>query len=182
MPQLIESSARDHGANSCERSIRTNAPRLRCEAEPHSAAALLHAASESAVVDNFAADGFDPTSPIECLRAYEDAAAGCTRGRASRIGNPRRRIKLQEEENKSRDQQALGEDAALQSHHERRKIVVSCLSDGGQSLNAVGSMLNIGIGQQKKVGTKRLRLVDSLFHSPELSRPTRRQRFAVDHG
>src|SRR5690242_8525476 len=96
MPQLPKSRARNHAADLAERAVAANAAGFRSHAEPDFAGPLDDF-GQSAVVNQLAANGRDPTDARERLPANQDAASGGARGRVPRACGPRRRVEHEKE-------------------------------------------------------------------------------------
>src|SRR5581483_4891838 len=68
----------------------------------------------------------------------------------------------------------------MQFHHERCEVVASGLGDRHQGSYALGTVHNVGIGKHEECGIEPASLFDSLLHGPQLSRPSRRKRLALN--
>ena len=71
--------------------------RRSAQSKPHAPAGLLDGTRECAIVDQFAGYSRDAADRFQSGAADQDAPAGCARGAAMGIADPRRRVKLEEE-------------------------------------------------------------------------------------
>src|SRR4029077_7484290 len=97
MPELIESGAGNHVSDIGEIAVPADASRFRSYSQPESPTGVFHFCSQSAVVDDFAANGFKAADFLQDLTSNEHAAAGGARNPAAEVGNLRRRIEQEEE-------------------------------------------------------------------------------------
>src|SRR5690242_16476928 len=107
MAQLAEGAARDHPSNFRKAAVRTNTARGGGSSQPQASAGVLDARCQGAIIDHFLADGCNATGLLKCRRAYENASSGGACSVAPRIGDPRGRIKLEEEIDKRWNQELL---------------------------------------------------------------------------
>src|SRR5271157_5734303 len=101
--QLRESAARNHTSDFAESPIRPDAVGVFAEPQPHPSAGAFDGACESAIVNEFAADGRDAADFFEHSVADQHAPAGRSRGCAARAPYPGGRIEQEKEEDEGRD-------------------------------------------------------------------------------
>jgi len=105
--ELGEGGAGDHFADFGEAGIRAKAAAGASEAHPDFSAGAFDFSGERTVVDDFVADGGEPTDAFESGAAKKDTAAGGTSGFGACIGNPVWRVKHQKKVEERGDEEAL---------------------------------------------------------------------------
>src|SRR5262249_10519328 len=141
------------------------------KAHPDRAAGTLHRASEGAIVDHFASNGFEPADFVERGAAKEDAAAGGSGGASGRLSDAARRIKHQEKIEKWRNEQLFGKAARPQENHERSEVERIPLGAGDESAERVGRVNDVRIGEPEKFRRERFRSSDTRVERVELAGP-----------
>ncbi len=123
MLQLIECGARDHPTNIGKATVRADALSTMRRPQPEPSAALLDARGKSAIINDLSADRRKSACRLQRRGTDKHAATRCSGSRATRINNPCRRIKLEEEEHKRRDQKFFRQGSAIELHHVRNEII-----------------------------------------------------------
>src|SRR5580698_975841 len=102
MVQLRKRAPRNHASDLTESPIGRDAVRGLAEPEPHPPAGAFDRASQSAIVDEFAADGCDASDFFEHLVADEHASTGRSCRGAAHAAYPGGRVEQEKEKNEGR--------------------------------------------------------------------------------
>ncbi len=106
--ELGECGAGDHVGDFAEGSVGAQANAGARQAHPEAAAAALYGAGEGAIVDDFIANGGKAADSLQRVATQKNAASSGACGARARVGNPTRRIQLQEKEKEGGDERARG--------------------------------------------------------------------------
>src|SRR5437763_326723 len=123
MVQLIESCSVDHSSGIAQTSVRANAGGRGGQSQPKLAAVTFYLARQGAIVNDLVANGGQASKAVQDFGAKQDASASGAGRLALGIGNPLRRIKLEEEKNKCRNHKPFGQSLAMQFHHVGSQVV-----------------------------------------------------------
>src|SRR5262249_24588385 len=103
--------------------VSADAARVRAKLQAYAAPGHFDGASQSAIIDHLAANGFDTADALQHLAPDQHATARGPRGPMARTADPGRRIEHEEKENIRWNQSAFGQRVATQADHPRNKVV-----------------------------------------------------------
>src|SRR5882724_11612071 len=107
MPQLAECAAGDHASNPRKTSVGADATRSGGSAKPQAPTIALDPCSERTIIDDLMPNGLNAAGFCQRRGTYKNAPPGRSGFRAARIGDPGRRIKLEEKINECWNQEFL---------------------------------------------------------------------------